>query len=100
MMSIPGIHFSDVWERRETVSIAGTEVNFISKDDLLTAKLAAGRPQDLLDVERLKEAGECNGGMCVIYWVRDTTKNILLGGSATLACSLSSKTGSYERYSS
>ena len=55
LMSIPGVAFAEAWERRETVRIADTEMHFISKDDLIKAKLASGRPQDLLDAEHLRE---------------------------------------------
>jgi hypothetical protein len=33
-------------------------VNFISRDDLLAAKMAAGRPQDLADVDALRESAK------------------------------------------
>lgn len=55
-MSIPGVDFEEAWERRETVEIAGTPMHFISKEDLIAAKLAAGRPQDLVDVENLRRS--------------------------------------------
>lgn len=58
LMSIPGVVFAEAWERRETVRIADTEMHFISKDDLINAKLASGRPQDLLDAEHLRETGD------------------------------------------
>lgn len=56
LMSIPGVAFSDAWERRETVTIAGTDMHFMSKVDLIEGKRAAGRPQDLLDVDKLERA--------------------------------------------
>jgi hypothetical protein len=55
MMSIPGVSFADVWPRREVVTVNGVEISFISKQDLISAKQAAGRPQDLLDIEALKQ---------------------------------------------
>lgn len=58
LMSIPGVDFVKAWKRRETVRIADMEMHFISKDDLIEAKLASGRPQDLLDLEHLKRAGK------------------------------------------
>lgn len=58
LMSIPGVDFVKAWTRCETVRIADIEMHFISKDDLIEAKLASGRPQDLLDLEHLKRAGE------------------------------------------
>jgi len=53
-MSIPGVRFDDAWLRREIVMVDGVSVNFISKVDLITAKRASGRPQDLLDLANLE----------------------------------------------
>jgi len=55
MMSIPGIEFEDAWKRREEASIAGLSIPFISRQDLIRAKEASGRPQDLIDVDNLKK---------------------------------------------
>jgi hypothetical protein len=40
------------------VDFDGVIVPFISKQDLITSKLATGRPQDLLDAQLLREADE------------------------------------------
>lgn len=53
LMGIPGVAFEDAWARRVEVAYGDLKVSFISKDDLITAKLASGRPQDLIDVENL-----------------------------------------------
>jgi hypothetical protein len=53
LMGIPGLAFSEAWERRETVWFDGLQVFFISKNDLITAKRASGRPQDLIDADLL-----------------------------------------------
>lgn len=58
MMSIPGVQFEACWPRRETVQLGTLIIPFISREDLITAKEASGRPEDLLDVKRLREAGE------------------------------------------
>ena len=58
MMSIPGVEFEDAWSRRVHVSLGDLVVPFMSLDDLILAKEAAGRPQDLLDAERLRSARE------------------------------------------
>ncbi len=58
---LPGVDFDTAWERRiEGVidSQSGLMANFISRDDLIAAKLAAGRPQDLADVDAIKRAAE------------------------------------------
>lgn len=36
----------------------GLTASFISGDDLLTSKLAAGRPQDIADAEAIRKAFE------------------------------------------
>jgi hypothetical protein len=54
-----GIDFDEAWKRRVDVAIDDTlSAPFISRDDLLTAKLAAARPEDLADVAALGEARE------------------------------------------
>ncbi len=51
---ISGVDFEEAWQRRVDVAIDGSlSVPFISREDLLAAKLAAGRPQDLADVAAL-----------------------------------------------
>jgi len=47
--SIAGVQFGEAFVRRSIVKIDGIDVPFISADDLIHAKLAAGRPQDLVD---------------------------------------------------
>jgi len=52
---IKGVDFKIAWERRVTREIEdGLSVPFISRDDLLAAKLASGRPEDLADVAALR----------------------------------------------
>jgi hypothetical protein len=40
---------------RQTTEIEGGRMNVVSREDLISLKLAAGRPQDLVDVQRLQE---------------------------------------------
>ena len=56
MMSIPGIEFDQAWENREFVELDDLTVYFISRSDLIRSKEASGRPQDKMDVDKLKEA--------------------------------------------
>ncbi len=56
MMSIPGVGFDGAWARRETVDMDGFKINFISLEDLIRAKEAGGRPQDMIDLENLKRS--------------------------------------------
>jgi hypothetical protein len=44
-----------VWEGRTEVATDGGALWVVSREGLITLKLAAGRPQDLVDVQRLKE---------------------------------------------
>jgi hypothetical protein len=56
---IDGVDFDDAWMHRETVVIdpaSGLTAFFISKADLISSKLAAGRTRDLADVEEIRDA--------------------------------------------
>ena len=56
---IPGVKFNAAWKNRVTVRLdeqQGVTAQVISRDDLISAKLASGRPQDLLDVEAIRTA--------------------------------------------
>lgn len=55
IMGIPGAHFEGCWQRRNEVDFDGLEVCFISKQDLIAAKRASGRPQDLIDADLLEK---------------------------------------------
>ena len=58
---IAGIDFDQVWQRRVTETIdaeTGLKAAFISADDLIAAKLASGRAQDLADVAALHRTRE------------------------------------------
>jgi len=61
LTTIPGVEFDAAWQRRvEHVvdSESGLKASFISRDDLIAAKLASGRTQDLADVEAIRRAVE------------------------------------------
>jgi hypothetical protein len=61
LTEIPGVEFDAAWERRaeDIVDAAsGLTANFISREDLMAAKRAAGRPQDLADIEAIRKAEE------------------------------------------
>jgi len=58
---IDGVDFDAAWERRVEGVIdatSGLTGFFISKDDLIASKLAAGRLRDLADVEEIRESTE------------------------------------------
>jgi hypothetical protein len=55
---IAGIDFETAWEHRVESVIdkeTGLTANFISADDLIAAKRAAGRPQDMADVDAIEK---------------------------------------------
>ena len=59
--AIDGVNFDEAWLRRvEGVVDEGTGLTafFISRDDLIASKLAAGRTRDLADVEEIRESGK------------------------------------------
>jgi hypothetical protein len=56
-----GVDFDQAWERRVEGVIdtaSGLAAYFISNADLIAAKVAAGRPQDIADVAALRKAVE------------------------------------------
>lgn len=56
LSSISGVDFDQAWEHRVEFPLdSGLNALFISREDLLAAKLAAGRPQDLADAAALGE---------------------------------------------
>ena len=56
LMGVPGVEFRAAWERRLEVDFDGLLVPFISHEDLISTKLASGRPQDLIDVKALRKS--------------------------------------------
>ena len=54
LTSIDGVSFETFFENRLIADLGTFKVNFISKDDLLTNKRASGRPQDLVDFDKLQ----------------------------------------------
>lgn len=62
---IKGVVFNVAWKNRVAVTmdaVTGPTAHFIVRDDLIASKLAAGRSQDLADVEAvLKAAAAAHG---------------------------------------
>ena len=56
LMSISGLTFDEAWPRRVKADFDGVPVLFINRQDLIASKLAAGRPQDLIDAASLARA--------------------------------------------
>lgn len=55
LMSIDGVAFAEAWPNRVAIDFDGVPAWVISRPDLIRAKRAAGRPQDVLDAENLEQ---------------------------------------------
>ena len=53
LTSVSGLTFAEAWESRVAGTIDGIEVNYIGREALIRAKIAAGRPKDLIDADAL-----------------------------------------------
>jgi hypothetical protein len=51
--TIDGVEFDEAWQHRVASSYGPESVFYISREDLIRNKAAAGRPQDLVDVAYL-----------------------------------------------
>ena len=54
LTSIDGVEFTECYRNKNTVTIDGIGINFISLEDLKKNKKASGRYQDLADIENLE----------------------------------------------
>lgn len=52
---IAGLDFEEAWTSRMMGTLFGSEVAFLSKEDFIKSKRAAGRKKDLLDLAILEE---------------------------------------------
>jgi len=55
LQSIAAVSLEEAWSRATTVMVNGHDVRFISCEDLIRNKVAAGRPKDLVDAEELRK---------------------------------------------
>jgi hypothetical protein len=53
--TIDGVSFDGAWENRRESLYGDIPVQYIGRGDLIANKVAAGRPQDILDVRYLNE---------------------------------------------
>ena len=53
LMGIDGVTFSTAWRNRVRTTYGATPIHVLGFKDLVRSKRAAGRPQDLLDLEHL-----------------------------------------------
>ena len=58
LVQVKGVDFTDCYKNKLELEIEGLIIDFISIDDLITAKNASGRLQDLADVEHLKKIAD------------------------------------------
>lgn len=52
--SVADLDFDHAWDSRYTLYDAGLEITFLDRESLIRSKIAAGRPQDLADLEQLR----------------------------------------------
>lgn len=61
---VPGVEFEACWPNRVEVIVQGEKsllANFISAKDLIAAKIASGREQDIADVQAIRRAQQQKG---------------------------------------
>lgn len=56
LMGIPGLKFESAWKNKKEFNYEELVVSFISKEDLIIAKRASGRPQDIIDADLLSNS--------------------------------------------
>ena len=56
LTTITGLQFDTAWENREPSDQDGISIWYVSKEDLITAKKAVGRDQDLHDIDEINRA--------------------------------------------
>ena len=61
LVDVEGVNFNECYSRRTEGNIDGTLINFMSLQDLITAKKQAGRLQDLADAEQLQKLKDKDG---------------------------------------
>ena len=50
-----GVSFENAMKNKKVVEYEGVSINFIGYEDLIKNKQFAGRSQDIVDIEKLKE---------------------------------------------
>jgi hypothetical protein len=54
-MDVEGLDFKKAWKNKKKITFGKTPVFVVGFDDLIKAKKAMGRPQDMLDIQKLQE---------------------------------------------
>jgi len=57
LTGLTGVEFHEAYPRRVLVQLAGLQVPFLAREDLIANKRALGRPRDLADIEDLQADG-------------------------------------------
>lgn len=57
-MAVKGLTFPEAWSRQVNADFEDETINLICKADLIISKEAAGRPQDLIDLDHLRQSDE------------------------------------------
>jgi len=55
LVDVNGVDFESCFNNKKTIVLDGAEINFLNIDDLIIAKKAMGRLQDLADAEQLEK---------------------------------------------
>ena len=63
LMYVSGVDFEEAWINRVEADFDGVPAHFISRDDLIAAKRAAGRAQDMIDADLLALSDEVSKNM-------------------------------------
>lgn len=58
LTTLPGFDFAECWQARFTDTDEGFPIHYLSKAHLIAAKEAAGRPQDIADLDEIRRAEE------------------------------------------
>ena len=58
LMGVDGVQFESAWQNKVESTYDGVPIHILGRNDLIKAKQTAKRPQDLLDLERLKRSDD------------------------------------------
>jgi hypothetical protein len=54
-LMVVAVHLQSAWDSRRRIAFGERQLSVISRDSLIAMKVAAGRQQDLLDVQKLRD---------------------------------------------
>ncbi|GEM_PF-145153 len=85
IMAIAGVDFEQAWTGRVETTYGGVPIHVIGKAELIRAKKASGRPQDLLDVEALEKTPDQSPAACATNSASTAARNARASSRAFLA---------------